>query len=274
MQGVNDGHHAIGSWEICRQLLLRDHDEKPRDGGGWSSSSSAARTPRAVRTTATLILAVRRRRRRDAGNAAADVEHEHAGGAAVVPRAHGGAVSAADGADPGHLGGFARAGRQPGRDELGVGERVLPVERAADLSRQHRAQRVRGEPAPPRAAAVGEVAVLEGPPAQGARPRSIRRRDLSEREVVRPRMPEEVGRWSYHFLREEVGAGLVDVEVAVVAAVAGAGDDASPADAADVAALAAAVLCLEKRVLWMGEVRPALGQLIAGRCCHDKLLMI
>jgi hypothetical protein len=41
-----------------------------------------------------------------------------------------------------------------------------------------------------------------------------------------------------------------------------------------VAALAAAVLCLEKRVLWMGEVRPALGQLIAGRCCHDKLLMI
>ncbi|EAZ40625.1 hypothetical protein OsJ_25089 [Oryza sativa Japonica Group] len=55
------------------------------------------------------------------------------------------------------------------------------------------------------------------------------RRDLSEREInVRPRMPEEVGRGCNHFLREEVGAGLglVDVEVAVVAAVAGAGDDA------------------------------------------------
>lgn len=119
------------------------------------------------------------------------------------------------------------------------------MKRAADRLREQRAQGVHVELALD--AAVHEISWGTMLHAEVTYPPFILRRHAAEREGV-PRVGEEGDG-----LLEVIGAGLMDVEVAGVAAVA---DEAGELGFADVADMArgAAVRGLEKAVLWMGEV--------------------
>lgn len=119
------------------------------------------------------------------------------------------------------------------------------VKRAADRLREQRAQGVHVELALD--AAVHEISWGTMLHAEVTYPSFILRRHAAEREGV-PRVGEEGDG-----LLEVIGAGLMDVEVAGVAAVA---DEAGELGSADVADMArgAVIPGLEKQVLWMSEV--------------------
>lgn len=122
---------------------------------------------------------------------------------------------------------------------------MLLVKRATDRLREQNAERVHVEGALD--AAVHEVSPGAILPAKVARPRGASIGYGAQSEGM-PRMGEEGDG-----LLEVIGAGLMDVEVAGVAAVA---DEAGELGSADVADMArgAVIPGLEKQVLWMSEV--------------------
>lgn len=125
---------------------------------------------------------------------------------------------------------------------------MLRVERAPDRLREHGAERVHVEHASN--AAVRAAAGEKGLVAQVARPFNFKgcaTGNAAQRERV-PRVGEEGDR-----LLEVGGAGLVDVEVAVIAAVS---DEAGELGSAYVASVGghAVVVRPHKIMLWMGEV--------------------